>query len=66
MHVFKHPKFYEQYRKRAKQYQREEKERESHKQQASSYKRQAVKNNCTKLEHVLKIDSTERYKNENK
>ena len=38
----------------------------SDKLQASSFKRQAVKNNCTKSGPVLKTDSTERYKNENK
>ena len=34
MHVFKHPKFYEQYRKRAKACQKEQREAASLKQQA--------------------------------
>jgi len=35
----------------------------SNKLQAASFKRQALKNNCTNQVNVLKIDSTERYKN---
>jgi len=38
MHVFKHPKYYEEMRQRAKKFQREEKL----KQQASSHKQQAL------------------------
>ena len=50
MHVFKHPKFYEEYRKRAKEAQREAK------QQATSVKQQASSN---KLRQIVarQIDS---------
>jgi len=41
MHVFKHPKFYEEYRKRAKKLQKEERERNA-KEQATSTKAQAA------------------------
>ena len=38
MHVFKHPKFYEEMRQRAKKFQKEQREAASLKQQASSTK----------------------------
>ena len=45
MHVFRHPKYYEEYRARAKRAQREERKKQqaaSGKQQATSHKRQAA------------------------
>ena len=41
MHVFKHPKFYEEMRQRAKKFQKEERERNA-KEQATSTKAQAA------------------------
>jgi len=45
MHVFRHPKFYEEYRKRAKEAQR------NAKRQASSDKQQATEASSDKLKH---------------
>ena len=45
MHVFKHPKFYEDMRKKRKQFQKEQKQQaSSSKPQATSYEQQASSN----------------------
>ena len=51
MHVFKHPKYYEEMRQRAKKFQREEKL----KQQASSTKHQAPRNWGLRLWQEIQI-----------
>ena len=46
MHVFKHPKYYEEMRKRAKKFQEEERKK-NEKQQAASDKQQAEKDQAS-------------------
>ena len=53
MHVFKHPKFYEELRKKRKQFQKEQKpQAASDKRQATSVKPQAAKNCRRTICHV--------------